>query len=132
MFYLGLLLYYIHVLFFLTKTHVTNIPILNELRKYLKNLLFVSLLDEFGQDCIVYETVSEDKQFYITYKGASVSFYCDYFSFRTELSWSKDASSYKICVKPMFFEDPNCSVRLKYKASSGGNTLHVSSAKPEN
>nr|XP_022298118.1 uncharacterized protein LOC111107282 [Crassostrea virginica]XP_022298119.1 uncharacterized protein LOC111107282 [Crassostrea virginica] len=80
---------------------------------------------EFGQDCIVYKTVSEDEQFYITYKGASVSFFCDYFSFQTEWSWSQDASSYKICVKPMFFEDPNCSVRLKYKASSGGNTLHT-------
>ncbi|XP_022298112.2 uncharacterized protein LOC111107279 [Crassostrea virginica] len=80
---------------------------------------------EFGKDCTVLsETVSEDKQIYVTYNGTGkyVILICDEFSFQTD--WSDDAS-YKICVKPVYFEDPDCSVRLKYKATSGGKVIHT-------
>ncbi|XP_022298101.2 uncharacterized protein LOC111107278 isoform X1 [Crassostrea virginica] len=75
---------------------------------------------EFGKDCIrLDEIVSEDKQIYITYNGTGTSFpfICDKFTFRTDLS------SYKICVKPLYFKDPNCSVRLNYTATFGSKKV---------
>ncbi|XP_078341885.1 uncharacterized protein LOC111107283 [Crassostrea virginica] len=78
---------------------------------------------EFGQDCIVSKTVREDEQIYITYNGVSVTSECSPFSFRTK--WWDGESSYKFCVKPVYFEDPDCSVRLTYITSIVGNTLRT-------
>ena len=113
-------MYSVHIKFFNRKTHFINLQFLNKILQY----LFDSLLDEFGQDCIVSKTVSEDEQIYITYNGASVTSECSPFSFRTK--WWDGESSYKFCVKPVYFEDPDCSVRLTYITSIVGNTLRVS------
>nr|XP_022298125.1 uncharacterized protein LOC111107285 [Crassostrea virginica]XP_022298126.1 uncharacterized protein LOC111107285 [Crassostrea virginica] len=90
-------------------------------------ILFVEAVQydthEFGKDCIVFlKTVSEDEQIYITYNGKSVDFYCDNFSFQTDL-W--ESASNKICVKPLYFEDPDCSVRLNFTEKFGGKVLHT-------
>nr|XP_022298121.1 uncharacterized protein LOC111107284 [Crassostrea virginica]XP_022298122.1 uncharacterized protein LOC111107284 [Crassostrea virginica]XP_022298123.1 uncharacterized protein LOC111107284 [Crassostrea virginica]XP_022298124.1 uncharacterized protein LOC111107284 [Crassostrea virginica] len=78
---------------------------------------------EFGKDCVVlFKTVSEDKQIYITYNGTSVYSFCDDFSFQTDL---RESASNKICVKPLYFKDPNCSVRLNLTATYGGTVLHT-------
>ncbi|XP_062578722.1 uncharacterized protein LOC134240674 [Saccostrea cucullata] len=77
---------------------------------------------EFGEDCSVsLDDVSENRQIYVEYKGEKVSTWCDYMSFNGRGYNILD--EYEICVTPIYFNDPYCSVRLDYKSSYGGRTL---------
>ncbi|XP_048742686.1 uncharacterized protein LOC125656135 [Ostrea edulis] len=77
---------------------------------------------EFGDDCSVsFEEVNEDRQIYVEYNGKKVGFLCDYFSF--EGQGKEILDEYEVCVTPIYFQDPDCAVRLDYQTSYGGKTL---------
>ncbi|XP_061167919.1 uncharacterized protein LOC133176880 [Saccostrea echinata] len=82
----------------------------------------LSFTYEFGEDCSVsLEDVNENLEIYAEYHGKDVSSWCDYFSFNGR--GRKILDEYEICVRPIYFRDPDCSLRLDYKSSYNGRTL---------
>lgn len=59
------------------------------------------------------------------YEEKSVSIVCDYFSFEPAGSEETGVSK-KLCVNPLNFTEPDCSVELDIKSSYFGSRLHAS------
>lgn len=68
--------------------------------------------------------MKEDAKIIVRYEGKTV-YSCDYFSFEPA-STTETGISYKLCVRPLNFTDPDCSVQLEMKSSYLGSSLHVS------
>lgn len=80
--------------------------------------------DEFGKDCSVsFAKVNEDRHLYVEYNGENVGWWCDDFSFNGKADEIMD--EYEVCVKPLYFSDPDCAVQLEYTTTYGGVTLQV-------
>lgn len=79
---------------------------------------------EFGEDCFSSNGgLKEDAKITVRYEGKKF-FVCDYFSFEPGKS-SETGISYKLCVRPFNFTDPDCSVQLELKSSYFGSILHT-------
>ncbi|XP_056000592.1 uncharacterized protein LOC125656133 [Ostrea edulis] len=77
---------------------------------------------EFGKDCSVsFAKVNEDRHLYVEYNGENVGWWCDDFSFNGKADEIMD--EYEVCVKPLYFSDPDCAVQLEYTTTYGGVTL---------
>ncbi|XP_061167947.1 uncharacterized protein LOC133176905 [Saccostrea echinata] len=81
-----------------------------------------SITYEFGKDCPVFlRKLDENLQIYVQYKGKFVHWMCKYFSF--EGIGIESLDEYIICVRPQYFNDPDCAVTLEYKSTFDGATL---------
>lgn len=79
---------------------------------------------EFGEDCFSSNGgLKEDAKIIVRYEGKTVSI-CDYFSFEPASS-TETGISHKLCVRPLNFTDPDCSVQLEMKSSYLGSRLHT-------
>ena len=91
------------------------------------NPQYYIFLDQFGKDCsVTIEYVDEDKIFYAEYYGHSeLPSYCNDMSFV-----GRDdgyLNEYEICVTPVTYEDPDCSMELRYSSDySGYDDVQVS------
>lgn len=79
---------------------------------------------EFGEDCDPGIELKEDAKIAVRYNGKKV-YDCDYYTFEPAAS-TEAGISYKICVRPLNFTDPDCSVQLKITPAYFGARLHVS------
>ncbi|XP_052680104.1 uncharacterized protein LOC128160825 [Crassostrea angulata] len=80
---------------------------------------------EFGVDCFTrHEGLIENTTIFVRYDGKPVvnSSVCQYYAFEL----AEDTSgSHKMCVKPLYFIDPDCDVQLDIKSSYSGSSLHT-------
>lgn len=82
----------------------------------------IFITDTFGDDCSVsLEHVDEDTVIYAKYDGSidkGLNSWCNYMSFI-----GRDdgyMNEYEICVTPVTYEDPDCSMELQYSSDYSG------------
>lgn len=76
---------------------------------------------EFGRNCTSSSSetyyhgfVNETRQFDVTYKGRALKYYCASIGFKGSGKGESLRDEYKVCITPIFFNDPGCAVQLNF------------------
>lgn len=78
---------------------------------------------EFGRNCTkssrLFERhyhgyVNETRQFDVTYKGRALKYICANIGFKGSGKGESLRDEYKVCVTPIYFNDPGCAVQLNF------------------
>lgn len=76
---------------------------------------------EFGKNCTSRSSdkyyrgiANESRQFDVTYDGVTVKYYCASISFKGVGDGPNLRDEYKMCITPVYFNDPSCAVQLNF------------------
>nr|XP_034307143.1 uncharacterized protein LOC105348885 isoform X1 [Crassostrea gigas]XP_034307144.1 uncharacterized protein LOC105348885 isoform X1 [Crassostrea gigas] len=89
---------------------------------------------EFGRNCTkssrLFERhyhgyVNETRQFDVTYKGRALKYICANIGFKGSGKGESLRDEYKVCVTPIYFNDPGCAVQLNFTEDVSAKTFQT-------
>lgn len=69
--------------------------------------------------------VNETRQFDVTYRGRALKYYCASIGFKGSGKGESLRDEYKVCVTPIYFNDPGCAVQLNFTEDVYAETFQV-------
>lgn len=94
--------------------------------------ILLSFIDEFGRNCAsrssetyYHGDVNETRQFDVTYRGKDLKYYCASIGFKGSGKGESLRDKYKVCVTPIYFNDPGCAVQLNFTDDVYAETFQV-------